>query len=271
GVLVMVFEWGWGAHLIGLESTVPILSFIPLFMFAILFGLSMDYEVFLLSRVRGEFDATGDNGAAVVRGLAGTARTITSATLIMVAVFGGFVLGDDPLTKMMGLGLATAIAVDATVVRLVLVPATMTLLGRANWWLPPWLGRLLPARVELPDDEGPVVGGPVAAHPLSERASATAARACTWCTWFGAISTGRHLSPSSGEWSAVCTGSFAEHRDSGRPTDPGGLMRKSHKTARLYVAGTAVVGAVLAVGSMSATASSSTWEAGSVSAAKPRF
>jgi RND superfamily putative drug exporter len=176
GVLVMVFEWGWGAHLIGLESTVPILSFIPLFMFAILFGLSMDYEVFLLSRVREEFDRTGDNGAAVVRGLAGTARTITSAALIMVAVFGGFVLGDDPLTKMMGLGLATAIAVDATVVRLVLVPATMTLLGRANWWLPPWLGRLLPARVELPDDEGPLVGGPVAAHPLSERASATAAR-----------------------------------------------------------------------------------------------
>ena len=129
GVLVMVFQWGWGADLIGLESTVPILSFIPLFMFAILFGLSMDYEVFLLSRVREEYLRTGDNDEAVVRGLAGTGRTITSAALIMVAVFGGFMLGEDPLTKMMGLGLATAIAVDATIVRLVLVPATMKLLG----------------------------------------------------------------------------------------------------------------------------------------------
>ncbi len=96
GVLVMVFQWGWGADLIGLESTVPILSFIPLFMFAILFGLSMDYEVFLLSRVREEYLRTGDNDEAVVRGLAGTARTITSAALIMVAVFGGFALGAGP-------------------------------------------------------------------------------------------------------------------------------------------------------------------------------
>jgi putative drug exporter of the RND superfamily len=146
GLLVMIFQWGWGADLIGLESTVPILSFIPLFMFAILFGLSMDYEVFLLSRVREEYDRSGDNDEAVARGLAGTARTITSAALIMVAVFGGFVLADDPLTKMMGLGLATAIAIDATIVRLVLVPATMKLLGRANWWLPGWLDRLLPGQ-----------------------------------------------------------------------------------------------------------------------------
>ena len=150
GVLVMVFQWGWGANLIGLESTVPILSFIPLFMFAILFGLSMDYEVFLLSRVREEYDRTGDNDQAVARGLAGTARTITCGALIMVAVFGGFVVGDDPLTKMMGLGLATAIAVDATIVRLVLVPATMKLLGPANWWLPRWLDRLLPGRTDSP-------------------------------------------------------------------------------------------------------------------------
>jgi RND superfamily putative drug exporter len=144
GVLVMVFQWGWAGGLIGLESTVPILSFIPLFMFAILFGLSMDYEVFLLSRIREEYDRTGDNDLAVARGLAGTARTITSAALIMVAVFSGFVFGSDPLIKMMGLGLATAIAVDATIVRLVLVPATMKLLGPANWWLPGWLDRLLP-------------------------------------------------------------------------------------------------------------------------------
>ena len=150
GVMVMVFQWGWGAELIGLESTVPILSFIPLFMFAILFGLSMDYEVFLLSRIREEYVRTGDNDEAVVRGLAGTARTITAAALIMVAVFGSFVLGEDPLAKMMGVGLATAIAVDATIVRLVLVPASMKLLGRANWWLPGWLDRVLPGGEPAP-------------------------------------------------------------------------------------------------------------------------
>jgi RND superfamily putative drug exporter len=144
GVIVMVFQWGWAKDLIGLEATVPVIAFIPMFMFAILFGLSMDYEVFLLSRVREEYLATGDNQASVVRGISRTARVITSAALIMISVFLGFVLGDDPATKMMGLGLATAIFLDATVVRLVLVPATMTLLGDANWWLPRWLGRLLP-------------------------------------------------------------------------------------------------------------------------------
>jgi putative drug exporter of the RND superfamily len=152
GVLVMVFQWGWGGDLIGLESTVPILSFIPLFMFAILFGLSMDYEVFLLSRIREEYVRTGDNDESVVRGLAASARTITSAALIMVAVFGGFIAGADPLVKMLGLGLATAIALDATIVRLVLVPATMTLLGNANWWLPAWLDRLLPGGGDARED-----------------------------------------------------------------------------------------------------------------------
>ncbi len=144
GVLVMVFQWGWGADLIGLESTIPIISFIPMFMFAILFGLSMDYEVFLLSRVREEYLRTGDNTASVINGIAGTARVITSAALIMIAVFLGFVLSDDPAIKMFGLGLATAIFVDVTIVRLVLVPALMTLLGDANWWMPRWLDRLLP-------------------------------------------------------------------------------------------------------------------------------
>jgi RND superfamily putative drug exporter len=145
GVMVMVFQWGWGAGIIGLESTVPIVSFIPMFMFAILFGLSMDYEVFLLSRVRGEYAVTGDNDASVVRGIASTARVITSAALIMISVFLGFVLGDDPAIKMFGLGLATAIFVDATIVRMVLVPATMKLMGDANWWIPGWLDRLLPS------------------------------------------------------------------------------------------------------------------------------
>jgi putative drug exporter of the RND superfamily len=144
GIMVAVFQWGWGGALIGLEATVPIVSFIPMFLFAILFGLSMDYEVFLLSRVREEYLRTGDNSTAIVRGVAGTARVITSAALIMVAVFLSFAIAEDPSTKMFGLGLATAIFVDATVVRMVLVPATMTLLGRANWWLPRWLDRMLP-------------------------------------------------------------------------------------------------------------------------------
>jgi RND superfamily putative drug exporter len=144
GVLVMVFQWEWGARLIGVEAAVPIVSFIPMLMFAVVFGLSMDYEVFLLTRVREHYLATGDNDGAVVHGLAGTARVITSAALIMVSVFLAFVAGSDPTVKMLGLGLATAILVDATVVRMVLVPATMKLMGDANWWLPAWLDRLLP-------------------------------------------------------------------------------------------------------------------------------
>ena len=144
GVMVMVFQWGWGADLIGLESTVPILPFIPMFMFAILFGLSMDYEVFLLSRVREEYLVTGDSDTSVVHGIATTGRVITSAALIMISVFSGFILGDDPTAKMFGLGLAVAILIDSTIVRMILVPATMKLLGDANWWIPGWLDRVLP-------------------------------------------------------------------------------------------------------------------------------
>ena len=144
GVLVAVFQWGWGNELIGLESTMPINPFVPLVMFAILFGLSMDYEVFLLSRIREEYVATGENHESVVRGLSSTARVITSAALIMISVFGAFVLGDDPNGKLFGVGLAVAVLLDATLVRMVLVPATMSLLGRANWWLPSWLDRILP-------------------------------------------------------------------------------------------------------------------------------
>jgi RND superfamily putative drug exporter len=144
GVLVMVFQWGWGMDLIALESTVPIVPFIPMFMFAVLFGLSMDYEVFLLSRVREEYVATGDNDRSVITGIANTARVITSAALIMISVFLGFVFGDEPVIKMLGLGLAVAILVDSTIVRLILVPATMKLMGDTNWWLPGWLDRLLP-------------------------------------------------------------------------------------------------------------------------------
>jgi putative drug exporter of the RND superfamily len=157
GVMVMVFQWGWAGGLIGLESTVPIVSFIPMFMFAILFGLSMDYEVFLLSRVREEYVATRDNQTSIVNGIASTGRVITSAALIMISVFLAFVLGEDAATKMFGLGLATAIFVDATLVRMVLVPATMTLLGDANWWIPRALDRRLPSLrhdgEDLPSDQ----------------------------------------------------------------------------------------------------------------------
>jgi putative drug exporter of the RND superfamily len=144
GVLVAVFQWGWGSSLIGLEGPTPITSIIIVIMFPILFGLSMDYEVFLLSRIREEFVRTGDNVESVARGLAGTGRVITSAALIMIVVFLSFVASPVPSLKMLGLGLATAILVDATVVRMVLVPATMALLGNANWWLPAWLDRVLP-------------------------------------------------------------------------------------------------------------------------------
>jgi RND superfamily putative drug exporter len=144
GVLVAVFQWGWGNELIGLQHTMPINPFLPLIMFAILFGLSMDYEVFLLTRVREEYAATGDNHGSVVRGLSSTARVITSAALIMISVFGAFVLSSDPNGKLFGVGLSVAVALDATLVRMVLVPATMSLLGRANWWLPGWLDRILP-------------------------------------------------------------------------------------------------------------------------------
>jgi RND superfamily putative drug exporter len=143
GVLVAVFEWGWGAKLIGIEKQ-PIASFSPMMLFAILFGLSMDYEVFLLSRVKEEYDQTHDNGLAVADGLANTARVITAAAAIMVTVFFSFLFQTDAVAKLFGLGLGIAILVDATVVRMVLVPATMELLGDANWWLPGWLRRILP-------------------------------------------------------------------------------------------------------------------------------
>ncbi|MCH0539257.1 MMPL family transporter [Streptomyces sp. MUM 203J] len=144
GVVVAVFQWGWLGAVFSLEETLPIASPLPTIFFAVLFGLSMDYEVFLLSRVREEYDATGDTRESVARGMAATGRVITSAALIMTVVFLGFVANPSPLVKMMGLGLATAIVLDATIVRMVLVPATMALLGRMAWWLPRPLDRRLP-------------------------------------------------------------------------------------------------------------------------------
>jgi RND superfamily putative drug exporter len=142
-VIVALFQWGWLSDITGVEPG-PIEAWAPMMLFAVVFGLSMDYEVFLLSRVREEWHRTGDSRTSVADGLAATAKVITAAAAIMVVVFGSFLLEPDRVLKMMGVGLATAILLDATIVRMVLVPATMELLGDKNWWLPRWLDRLLP-------------------------------------------------------------------------------------------------------------------------------
>ncbi|MFM8867293.1 MAG: MMPL family transporter [Ilumatobacteraceae bacterium] len=144
GVVVAIFQWGWGMNLIGVGKAGPIESWAPMMLFAIVFGLSMDYEVFLLSRVREEYLRTGNNAEAVADGLTATARVITAAALIMVCVFAAFVLGYDRQLKLFGLGLALAVFIDATIVRMVLVPATMELLGDRNWWIPKWIDERLP-------------------------------------------------------------------------------------------------------------------------------
>ncbi|CAL9348703.1 Membrane protein YdfJ [Streptomyces sp. enrichment culture] len=144
GVVVAVFQWGWGGPALGVSGTVPIESYVPMMMFAIVFGLSMDYEIFLLSRVHEAWRRTRDARASVAHALEITARVITCAALIMVSVFAAFVVSDNVVVKMLGLGLAVSVLIDATVVRLLLVPAVMTLLGRHAWWTPHWLDRLLP-------------------------------------------------------------------------------------------------------------------------------
>ncbi|HEU4943863.1 MAG TPA: MMPL family transporter [Solirubrobacterales bacterium] len=144
GVVTAVFQLGWGSSLIGLDHAIPIVSFVPLLMFAILFGLSMDYEVFLLTQMREHYRQDGNEKRAVIEGLANTGRVITSAAAIMVCVFTSFVLNGNPIVKEFGVGLAVAIAIDATLVRCLLVPAIMVLLGKWAWWMPGWLGRLVP-------------------------------------------------------------------------------------------------------------------------------
>jgi putative drug exporter of the RND superfamily len=163
GAVVVVFQWGIGADLIGIREG-PFEAWAPILLFAVVFGLSMDYEVFLLTRIREQYDRTGDNSSAVADGLAATGRVISAAALIMVCVFGSFTLGDMRPIKLLGFGLAFAVLIDATIVRLVLVPAAMELMGKANWWAPPWLVRYLPRfRVET-------VGQPVA-HAEHARSS----------------------------------------------------------------------------------------------------
>ncbi|MDX2709021.1 MMPL family transporter [Streptomyces sp. PA03-6a] len=166
GVVVAVFQWGWGGPWLGVGESVPVESYVPMMMFAIVFGLSMDYEVFLLSRIRESWLATGDDHGSVAHGLAATARVISCAAIVMTSVFLAFLLSANVVVKMLALGLGVSVVVDATIVRLLLVPATMYLFGRANWWIPPWLDRLLPRL----DPEG---GGRAAqAVPAPARAEA---------------------------------------------------------------------------------------------------
>jgi len=170
GVLVAVFQWGWFGGIVGVGREGPIESFMPVMLFAVLFGLSMDYEVFLVSRIREEYLRLGDNSEAVARGLAATARVITAAAAIMIAVFISFAFGDERVVKEFGIGLAVAIFLDATLVRMVLVPSVMQLQGDANWWLPNWLDALLPklgfeGSAES-DVAEPVLVGTEAAEPI---------------------------------------------------------------------------------------------------------
>jgi RND superfamily putative drug exporter len=164
GVIVAVFQWGWGGAALGVAEKVPIESYVPMMMFAIVFGLSMDYEVFLLSRVRERWLVTGDNTRSVADGLAATARVITCAALIMTSVFLAFLLSTNVVVKMLALGLGVSVLIDASLIRLLVVPATMFLLGGANWWLPRWLDRVLPHLEAEPGPEpkpAPDAGAPV--------------------------------------------------------------------------------------------------------------
>jgi RND superfamily putative drug exporter len=144
GVVVAIFQWGWASELIGVDRTGPIEAFLPVMVFAILFGLSMDYEVFLVSRIYEEWHKRGDNREAITHGLAATGRTITAAATIMVLVFGAFILGGERVIKLFGIGLSGAVLLDALIVRSVLIPALMLAVGKSNWWLPGWLDRILP-------------------------------------------------------------------------------------------------------------------------------
>jgi RND superfamily putative drug exporter len=158
GVLVAVFQWGWVGSIFEVNRAGPIESFLPVMLFAILFGLSMDYEVFLISRIQEEWLTSGDNHEAVRKGLAATGKTITAAALIMILVFGSFILGGERVIKEFGLGLAAGIAIDAVLIRMAIVPSLMFMFGKANWWFPDWLDRILP-RLAV-DPELPTVAAP---------------------------------------------------------------------------------------------------------------
>jgi len=165
GVIVAVFQWGWLGTGIDNGATAPVDPWIPLMLFALLFGFSMDYQVFLISRIREEWAAGAGNSAAVSNGLASTGRVITSAAAIMICVFAAFVLGDLRVLRVIGLGMAVAVLLDATVVRMVLMPAVLQLMGRANWWFPGRLDRAIPSFLS----EVQVATATVTAHPVTAK------------------------------------------------------------------------------------------------------
>jgi putative drug exporter of the RND superfamily len=166
GLIVAVFQWGWGASVIGVDGTGPIISFFPVFLFSIVFGLSMDYEVFLMSRIHEEWEHKKDATEAVTRGLALTGRVITAAAAIMVTVFASFMIGEDRIIKLFGLGLASAVLIDAVIIRSILVPAIMQLFGKNAWYFPEWLGRILPRLAVEPSE----AARPDGVHATSEPA-----------------------------------------------------------------------------------------------------
>jgi len=172
GVIVAIFQWGWLKEAIGLHTTLPIPAYVPMLVFCIVFGLSMDYEVFLLSRIHEAWLSTGDEHRSVAIGIGATARVITTAAAIMVTVFASFVLNSDPTIKMLALGMAFAVLIDASLVRMVLVPSVMTLLGRHAWWMPRWMEPIVPS-LHLEEAGGPA---PVAAQPSPERSGAASRR-----------------------------------------------------------------------------------------------
>ena len=154
GITVAVFQWGWLDSLLGVTGTGPIFPFVPIMVFAILFGLSMDYQVFLVSRMHEEYVRTGDNSAAVRRGLAGSGRVVLIAAAIMASVFAAFIPTNQAMIKLFGVALASAVVIDAFIVRLVIVPSAMSIFGNANWWLPKWLDKILPTvHIEPGEDE----------------------------------------------------------------------------------------------------------------------
>jgi RND superfamily putative drug exporter len=154
GITVAVFQWGWFNELLGVSGTGPIFPFLPIMVFAILFGLSMDYQVFLVSRMREEWDHTGDNNAAVRRGLAGSGKVVVMAAAIMASVFLAFIPTPDNTIKLFGIALGSAVIIDAFIIRIIFIPAIMSIIGKANWWLPAWLAKVLPqVHIEPSEDE----------------------------------------------------------------------------------------------------------------------
>jgi RND superfamily putative drug exporter len=166
GVTVAIFQWGWAAEVFGIDKTGPIIAFLPVMVFAIVFGLSMDYEVFLMSRVHEEWEKTHNADEAVVEGVSATGGVITAAAIIMIALFASFaVLSNDLVTKLFGVSLATTIFLDAVIIRSALVPAVMAILGKRAWYMPSWLGKILP-RVNVEPQAAP----PAQAEPATEQA-----------------------------------------------------------------------------------------------------